>query len=254
MTTTPKEENTKPNTGWKPGMQALAVVLAGVVLSMGLYFVSSTSPAAISITTSEMAEKLGTEQIEQATTQGTALRVVTPSGTYSANYNATALEAVVTDLAERDVWVGTEQESGAKRLLGTSLSPFMPPLWTLPAAVGLMAGGLYFMAKRLEKTDKSLKGQKKELIGEGLQKLTVKPKETFADVVGVDESVEELAEIVQYLKDPSPFEKTGASMPHGILLVGQPGTGKTMMARAMANEANADYFQASGSDFVRFGI
>lgn len=75
-------------------------------------------------------------------------------------------------------------------------------------------------------------------------------KVTFADVAGMDESKKEVYEFVEYLKDPRKFEKLGAKVPCGALLVGPPGTGKTMLARAVAGEANVPFFSISGSDFV----
>jgi cell division protease FtsH len=75
-------------------------------------------------------------------------------------------------------------------------------------------------------------------------------KTTFKDVAGVDESVEEVKEIVEFLVDPEKFKRLGAKIPKGVLLVGLPGTGKTLLARALAGEAKVPFFHLSGSDFV----
>jgi cell division protease FtsH len=77
---------------------------------------------------------------------------------------------------------------------------------------------------------------------------------TFQDVAGVDEAKEELQEIVEFLKDPSKFQRLGGKIPKGALLVGPPGTGKTLLARAIAGEANVPFFTISGSDFVEMFV
>jgi cell division protease FtsH len=79
-------------------------------------------------------------------------------------------------------------------------------------------------------------------------------KTTFADVAGCDEAKEEVSELVDYLKDPSRFQKLGGRIPKGILLVGPPGTGKTLLAKAIAGEAKVPFFTISGSDFVEMFV
>lgn len=77
---------------------------------------------------------------------------------------------------------------------------------------------------------------------------------TFADVAGCDEAKEEVGEIVEFLKDPSKFQKLGGRIPRGVLMVGPPGTGKTLLARAIAGEAKVPFFSISGSDFVEMFV
>ncbi|HBK16106.1 MAG TPA: cell division protein FtsH, partial [Erythrobacter sp.] len=79
-------------------------------------------------------------------------------------------------------------------------------------------------------------------------------KVTFDDVAGIDEAREELEEIVEFLKDPQRFSKLGGQIPKGALLVGSPGTGKTLLARAIAGEAGVPFFTISGSDFVEMFV
>ncbi len=81
-----------------------------------------------------------------------------------------------------------------------------------------------------------------------------KRKTTFADVAGADEEKEEMAEVVDFLKDPKRFDELGARIPKGVLLVGPPGTGKTLLARAVAGEAGVPFFSISGSDFVEMFV
>ena len=80
------------------------------------------------------------------------------------------------------------------------------------------------------------------------------PKTTFSDVAGADEAVEELQEIKEFLAEPAKFQAVGAKIPKGVLLYGQPGTGKTLLARAVAGEAGVPFFSISGSDFVEMFV
>ncbi len=81
-----------------------------------------------------------------------------------------------------------------------------------------------------------------------------RPKVTFSDVAGADEAKEELREIIEFLKDPAKFQKLGGKIPKGALLLGAPGTGKTLLARAVAGEAGVPFFSMSGSDFVEMFV
>ncbi len=91
--------------------------------------------------------------------------------------------------------------------------------------------------------------------GKSRAKLTENTKRiTFADVAGCDESKQELEEVIEFLKDPSKFQRLGGKIPKGVLLVGPPGTGKTLLAKAVAGEAHVPFFSISGSDFVEMFV
>lgn len=79
-------------------------------------------------------------------------------------------------------------------------------------------------------------------------------KTTFADVAGCDEAKDDVTELVDFLRDPSKFQKLGGSIPKGVLMVGPPGTGKTLLAKAVAGEAKVPFFTISGSDFVEMFV
>ena len=135
------------------------------------------------------------------------------------------------------------------------MSPFLSFLltWLLPIVFFVALG--QFMLKRM--TDKA-GGPNSMMFGLGGSnaKVYVKSAEgiKFSDVAGEDEAKENLTEIVNYLHDPAKYQDIGASMPKGILLVGPPGTGKTMLAKAVAGEANVPFFSMSGSEFVEMFV
>ncbi|MBR6503186.1 MAG: ATP-dependent zinc metalloprotease FtsH [Clostridia bacterium] len=118
--------------------------------------------------------------------------------------------------------------------------------------IGLMIFlGILFM----KKLGSSMGGDKTMNFGKAkVRKDDGKRKTTFADVAGADEEKEEMAEIVDFLKDPKKFNELGARIPKGVLLVGPPGTGKTLLARAVAGEAGVPFFSISGSDFVEMFV
>ena len=123
----------------------------------------------------------------------------------------------------------------------------------LPIVIFVALGN--YMTKRMMK---NAGGPNSMMFGMGKSnaKIYVKSSEgiKFSDVAGEDEAKENLAEIVEYLHDPGKYREIGASMPKGILLVGPPGTGKTMLAKAVAGEANVPFFSMSGSEFVEMFV
>jgi len=109
---------------------------------------------------------------------------------------------------------------------------------------------LFFMMRQMQGGNKVLSfgKSKAKMIGKD------QPKTTFADVAGMDEVIEEMEEIREFLANPKKFQALGAKIPKGILLYGPPGTGKTLLARAIAGEANVPFFHISGSDFVEMFV
>lgn len=149
------------------------------------------------------------------------------------------------------------RESGAKFSgeIIEQMSPFLSFLlsWVLPIVVFIGLGQL-MSRKMMEKAG----GSNSMMFGMGKSnaKVYVKSSEgiKFSDVAGEDEAKENLTEIVDYLHNPGKYREIGASMPKGILLVGPPGTGKTMLAKAVAGEANVPFFSMSGSEFVEMFV
>ena len=123
--------------------------------------------------------------------------------------------------------------------------------WVLPIVIFIVLG--QYLSRRMMK---NLGGPNAMAFGRSSAKMYVKSSEgiKFSDVAGEDEAKENLQEIVEYLHDPKKYREIGASMPKGILLVGPPGTGKTMLAKAVAGEANVPFFSMSGSEFVEMFV
>ncbi|MDW8191189.1 MAG: ATP-dependent metallopeptidase FtsH/Yme1/Tma family protein, partial [Pseudobdellovibrionaceae bacterium] len=119
----------------------------------------------------------------------------------------------------------------------------------LPAI--LLFGMFFFLLRQMQ-----IGGGKAMSFGKSRAKLLNESKQKvfFKDVAGVDEAKEELMEIVQFLKDPKKFTRLGGRIPKGVLLVGSPGTGKTLLAKAVAGEAGVPFFSISGSDFVEMFV
>ena len=150
-----------------------------------------------------------------------------------------------------------EQNSGTDKIIKYDYKSGGETAWImnlLPTliTVGVMVIFWVFIMKRMNAsmgTDKTMGfGKAKVRKDDGRRKTT------FADVAGADEEKEEMAEIVDFLKDPKKYNELGAKIPKGVLLVGPPGTGKTLLARAVAGEAGVPFFSISGSDFVEMFV
>ena len=115
----------------------------------------------------------------------------------------------------------------------------------------LLIGAWFFFMRQMQGGGRGAMG-----FGRSKAKLLTEAKGriTFEDVAGIDEAKDELAEIVEFLRDPGKFQRLGGKIPKGALLVGPPGTGKTLLARAIAGEANVSFFSISGSDFVEMFV
>ena len=148
---------------------------------------------------------------------------------------------LVTALDENSIAYDVEAQSG---------SPWLGYLLNL-LPVLLIIGALFFFMSQMQGG-----GSRVMSFGKAKAKTVTKdqPKVTFQDVAGVDEAIEELHEIKEFLESPQKFRQMGARIPKGVLLYGPPGTGKTLLARAVAGEAGVPFFSISGSDFVEMFV
>ena len=144
-------------------------------------------------------------------------------------------------LRERDVVIEGE---------ASNQSPWLTALLSWAPFLFIIGFWIFFMRQMQSGGNKALSfGKSRARLLTAHQK-----KITFKDVSGVDEAKEELHEIIDFLKEPQKFQKLGGHIPKGVLLVGAPGTGKTLLARAVAGEANVPFFSISGSDFVEMFV
>lgn len=157
--------------------------------------------------------------------------------TYAPNY-----PDLIKALKEKDVKISAKPEDDSPWYM-TLLVSWFPML--------LLIGFWIFFMRQMQAG-----GTKAMSFGKAKAKLLTEKQQkmTFVDVAGIEESKEELHEILDFLRDPKKFTKLGGRIPKGVLLVGAPGTGKTLLARAIAGEANVPFFSISGSDFVEMFV
>jgi cell division protease FtsH len=156
-------------------------------------------------------------------------------------YAPTQYEGLVNRLQDQKILIIAKPET---------TSPWATLLYSW-APILLMIGFWLFIMRQMQSG-----GNKALSFGKSRAKLSSssQKKVTFKDVSGVDEAKEELQEIIEFLKEPQKFQKLGGRIPKGVLLMGSPGTGKTLLARAVAGEANVPFFSISGSDFVEMFV
>ncbi|RMH88358.1 ATP-dependent zinc metalloprotease FtsH [Lysobacter pythonis] len=153
-------------------------------------------------------------------------------------------DKMMDDLINHKVEIRQEAPSSGRGILLTLLLNLLP--------IALIIGFWFFMMRQMQQGG----GKGAMSFGKSRAKLLTEDqtKVTFADVAGCDEAKEEVSELVEFLRDPSKFQKLGGKIPRGVLMVGPPGTGKTLLAKAIAGEAKVPFFSISGSDFVEMFV
>ncbi len=191
---------------------------------------------------SQFLEQVKQGQIAKVTIEGRTLKATTMDGKRVTSYAPSDLW-MVSDLLKNGVKIEAKPEEEQSFLMSIFVSWF--PMLLLIAVwvffMRQMQGGGKGGAFSFGKSRARMLDETKERI-------------TFADVAGCDEAKEEVSELVDFLRDPSKFQTLGGRIPRGVLLVGNPGTGKTLLARAIAGEAKVPFFSISGSDFVEMFV
>jgi cell division protease FtsH len=219
------------------------VLLVAVVWVFNIYRASANAPEELE-SVNEFAAMIDDGQIESAkflTKDEKVVGELTDGNEYEVFLPHDTVDDFADQARAADVEVSADPQQGS--LILSVLFQFLPIL--------LIVGFLFLLMQQMQGG-----GNRVMSFGKSKARLVTKdqPKITFTDVAGLDEAVEELQEIKEYLEAPQRFQAMGAKIPKGVLLYGPPGTGKTLLARAVAGEAGVPFFSISGSDFVEMFV
>jgi cell division protease FtsH len=234
---------------WRNGLVYL-LILAAIALLLWQVMGRANAPEKITVT--ELAQLVKEGRVQRISTTDEKIDV-----TFTRNGKSTQA------IAYKEIGVGlleTLQGLGVTEadLQGVTIEAVPPPDWlNIVTALGtilptlIIVGMIYFMLRQAQGTNNQALsfGKSRARMFTGDQ-----PTVTFSDVAGVEEAKEELQEVVEFLKEPEKFLSLGARIPKGVLLVGAPGTGKTLMAKAVSGEAGVPFFSISGSEFVEMFV
>jgi cell division protease FtsH len=220
---------------------AIWLVLALVLYTVFKQIDRGAKPAE-GISYTQMMQDAKDGRVKRVEIEGRNLKVTTAEG---ASYALVAPPDVfmATDLVKYGVEVRAKQEEGQ--------SPLVQFLYAFGPVILLIGVWIFFM-RQMQGGGRggafSFGKSRARMLDESNNSIT------FADVAGCDEAKEEVQELVEFLRDPSKFQKLGGRIPRGVLMVGSPGTGKTLLAKAIAGEAKVPFFSISGSDFVEMFV
>ena len=217
-------------------------LVIGIVLMTVFNQFNAHQAALSSMEYSEFLDEVKQGHIAKVTIQGRQLEATTVDGKKITSYSPPDLW-MVSDLLKNNVKVVAKPEEEQSFWMNIFVSWF-PML--------LLIGVWVFFMRQMQGGGRggafSFGKSKARMMDEATNSIT------FADVAGCDEAKEEVAELVEFLRDPTKFQKLGGRIPRGVLMVGAPGTGKTLLAKAIAGEAKVPFFSISGSDFVEMFV
>ncbi len=227
------------------------LLLFVAIIAMLVYQFNSTSSSQDVLTINEVAEEIQKGNISKISENENTLKLTLADGTQRTSNIETN-----STLVEQLLNLGVTSEQLAPDKVKIEIKP--PSAWLgILTALGyvlpfiILGGAFYFIFRQAQGSNNAAMsfGKSRARMFSGDQ-----PTVTFQDVAGVDESKEELKEVVEFLREPQKFIALGARIPKGVLLVGPPGTGKTLLAKAVSGEAGVPFFSISGSEFVEMFV
>lgn len=233
----------------KPRNSLIYVIVAALLVAGFLMFSSNSQPSSQEISLNNFVEKVKAGNIHKVTVADNRINIELVDGTKQHTFKepgASVYEILeksgvkTTTLSNLPITIEDTQGNKFWRDLLVGLIPFL-----------LIIAFFLFMMRSAQSSNNqalSFGRSRAKLYDKGKQKTT------FEDVAGADEAKEELVEIVDFLKNPQKYRSIGAKIPKGVMLVGAPGTGKTLLARAVAGEAGVPFFSISGSEFVEMFV